>query len=221
MSASEIHELAAKLISAAAPESTTIYLLNPIGNVPTHEQVARIGGNPIGVTEERWPLFEGRPMEHLITIDLEAMPELRKDGLAEARAIALFISDPVENQAFEPGTQETAILVLSQEDIEGGELSAALCNNKIAAGGYQITPVKVPRGVFEELPEDQEHTDLEKLKNAIYAASGYAGGEPLWLQYPEHKGRFLLQFDESLVDVNLGDAGILYVFADTAFWQCH
>lgn len=30
-----------------------------------------------------------------------------------------------------------------------------------------------------------------------------------------------MQFDESFVDINLGDMGIMYVFADGGFWQCH
>jgi hypothetical protein len=29
-----------------------------------------------------------------------------------------------------------------------------------------------------------------------------------------------MQFDERFVDVNLGDKGRMYVYADTAFWQC-
>lgn len=30
-----------------------------------------------------------------------------------------------------------------------------------------------------------------------------------------------MQFDEGFVDVNLGDMGVMYVFEDSAFWQCH
>lgn len=32
---------------------------------------------------------------------------------------------------------------------------------------------------------------------------------------------FILQFAEEVVDVNLGDAGTMYVYADTAYWSCH
>ncbi len=62
---------------------------------------------------------------------------------------------------------------------------------------------------------------LRALWSKLYDAGAYAGGQPMWLQYPEHEGHFVLQFDESFIDINLGDAGVMYVFADTAFWQCH
>ena len=32
---------------------------------------------------------------------------------------------------------------------------------------------------------------------------------------------FLMQFDESLVPINLGDCGIMYVFVECAWFQCH
>jgi hypothetical protein len=40
------------------------------------------------------------------------------------------------------------------------------------------------------------------------------------MQGDEYEGPLLVQFDESLVPMNLGDAGVMYVFPDTAFWQC-
>lgn len=46
-------------------------------------------------------------------------------------------------------------------------------------------------------------------------------GPPMWLQDEACFGEFLMQFDEQFVYMNLGDMGIMYVFADTAFWQCH
>ncbi|MBA3545927.1 MAG: hypothetical protein H0T76_05560 [Nannocystis sp.] len=60
------------------------------------------------------------------------------------------------------------------------------------------------------------------LGSAIYGASARAGGSPIWLQGEEHDdGGFLLQFDESFANVNLGDCGVMYAFTDTQFWQCH
>lgn len=48
-----------------------------------------------------------------------------------------------------------------------------------------------------------------------------AGGSAIWLQGNEYDGEIIMQFDNCLVDMNLGDGGIMYVFKDTAFWQCH
>ena len=51
---------------------------------------------------------------------------------------------------------------------------------------------------------------------------GRALGFPIWLQGDEDSGgEFLFQFDEALAYTNLGDSGVMYVFDDTAFWQCH
>lgn len=33
-------------------------------------------------------------------------------------------------------------------------------------------------------------------------------------------GETFLSFEGSLIDMNLGDAGALYVFSRGAFWQC-
>lgn len=221
MKSKTIQELASKLNKTPTSECPTIYLLEATEDLPGQNSVARIGGKPIGVTPKTWPKFKRKHMEHLITLDLDEMPELKTGALSNTRAIALFISDRVENEAFEPSTKETAVVVLSQEDIENGEISPALRDNQVPARSYKITPVKVPPQVFDDLPEDQEESELGKLKDAILFSSGYAGGRPSWLQFEEHEGHFLFQFDETLADVNLGDAGVMYVFTDTAFWQCN
>lgn len=41
------------------------------------------------------------------------------------------------------------------------------------------------------------------------------------MQEEQHGGALIAQFDRSFVDINLGDMGVMYVFEDTAFWQCH
>ncbi len=80
--------------------------------------------------------------------------------------------------------------------------------------------LEVASAAFAELDDEQE-SPRRRLRGAIYGASARAGGSPLWLQGDEHDGDFLLQFDESFADVNLGDCGIMFVFTDTQFWQCH
>lgn len=63
--------------------------------------------------------------------------------------------------------------------------------------------------------------DLRAVRSAIYSAYAWGGPEPMWLQGDEYFGVFAMQFDEGFAYMNLGDSGIMYVFADTAFWQCH
>jgi hypothetical protein len=221
MTIKQIRELSSKLLATPDVRPTTIYFLEAIDKRPSPDSVARIGGKPIGITPDTWPLFDGKPMEHLITLDLAELPELKTGALADARAVALFIGDRMENEAYEPGTKETSIIVLSQDDIDKGEPPTSLRESGEPASRYEVTPVRVPASVFDDPHEEEEESPLHELRSAIYSSSCYAGGKPLWLQFAEHEGHFLFQFDESFIDVNLGDAGVMYVFTDTAFWQCH
>jgi hypothetical protein len=211
-----IRELSSKLIALPNANPITIYLLEAVNKEPSPNLVARIGGSPIGITSDTWPRFNGKPMEHLITVDLEEMPELKTGTLASARAVALFIDDRMENEV-------ASIIVLSQDEISKGEPSINLRVSDEPASCYKITPVKVPEAVFDDFQIEGGESPLEKLRGAIFSTSipGYAAGKPLWLQGKEHEGHFLFQFDESFIDVNLGDAGVMYVFTDTALWQCH
>ena len=62
---------------------------------------------------------------------------------------------------------------------------------------------------------------LEALRSKLFELPAYVGGSPIWLQREEHWGFFIMQFSEAFVNVNLGDLGEMYVFFDTAFWQCY
>lgn len=218
MSIELIRELTAKVLETTDSNLLTIYIAEAIDQEPAATTVARIGGVPLGITPMTWPRLNGLPMAHLLTIDLDDMPELKTDTLANARAVALFISDRIDNGAYEPHTPETVLIALSQDDIDQGEPSETLRESD-QASGYQLTPVKVPESIFDEPEEYDEENPLEQLRNAVFSAS-YAAGKPLWLQGDEYNGHFLLQFDEAFINMNLGDAGVMYVFADTAFWQC-
>jgi hypothetical protein len=172
-------------------------------------------------------------MEHLITLDLATMPGLRElPSLKQARALSLFVGSADNNSAFEPYTDETVLVRLSEQDVAKGLETAATAQGE-PSRTFSVTPVDVPAEVFEELlyedelealePDQAEQAQqLQELRDALYALSGRVLGEPLWMQGDESpRGTFILQFDESLVPMNLGDAGIMYVFTDTAFWQCH
>lgn len=56
--------------------------------------------------------------------------------------------------------------------------------------------------------------------SSLFLASAYVLGEPLWVQEDQGGDNFLLQFDSSFVDVNLGDSGVISMFKNDAFWQC-
>lgn len=217
MKIDKIVALSQKITKNGSP-TTTVYLLKP-GDSPLSSGVGRVGGDPVGVSDLNWPLFRGKPMDHLLTLDLEGMPALRTGPLADARAVSLFIGDRNVNEAFLPGTEETAIVVLSEADVSRGP-STPLRPAGAPARSLEITAVEVPLEVFRTQMEPDD-PELAELWGELFNASAYAGGGPIWLQQAEHEGQFLLQFDESFIDMNLGDAGVMYAFADTAFWQCH
>jgi hypothetical protein len=137
--------------------------------------------------------------QHVLTI---AASELDGGSLpGGAAAIALFVRDPQRNQAFSPGTDETRVVAVERPDAR-------------RARAVQVTAVDVPQVVFDEKDEP-----TRELRGQLRRAPGYLGGRPLWLQDAEHAGTFVLQARGSLLPMNLGDDGILYVFTDTAFWQ--
>lgn len=199
--------------------TTEIYIFQQEINKPMASSVKRIGGVPIGVTPATWPHFNGTPMQHVLTLDLVALPALRVGELANVRAVALFISHFENNQAFQPHTPESAVMLLSENDIQQGEPNEILNQHNSETQSYQVQPVTIPVSFFNHLGKTEKPGALRELQDLLYT-SAYAGGKPLWMQGNEHDGHFLCQFDETFIEMNLGDAGIMYVFTDTAFWQC-
>lgn len=213
---------------------------------PAATDINRIGGRPIGIAE--WPLYDGAPMHHVLTIDLDDHPDFQPPG---ARALAFFISSPSQHEAYAPHNPHTRILLLTDADLARGEtpLPAAL-----ADADDLIRPASL-----------RLETTAGLTRSELYQHS-FAGGFPIWLQGDETEDMFgdgdddddydddgdsdddddydsdgesddsdgprerrlppprsfVLQFDGSLIpDVNLGDLGIMYVFAETAWFQCH
>lgn len=82
----------------------------------------------------------------------------------------------------------------------------------------QQKALMVPTDIFGwEAPNEALKAIRQQLFNCAYL-----GGQPLWLQSDEHHAPFIGQFDEQLApDLNLGDSGVMYLFEDTAFWQCY
>jgi len=101
--------------------------------------------------------------------------------------------------------------------------------------GFNVVPFKVPVIIFgnpnaEYFDSEKEFADipeplktkLNELHKKVYGLNARVGGNPQWLQYNEgDEFSFIMQFDEGFADVNLGDCGLMYVYTDDAFWQCH
>lgn len=197
--------------------SERIYLFRRLEADGHGEDLNRVGGLAPGVDAGRWPKRKKEPMVHLFTLDLDTMPELRArvscDDGGAPRAVSVFCSSPDDNSAYKPGTKETAVVVSSAAQVAAAAEPPAEVDVR-EPGRFEPVAVNVPPGVWKGRSKGD-------LRSEIYRASGRALGEPIWLQRPEHAGSFLCQFDSGFVSMNLGDSGVMYVFADTAFWQCH
>lgn len=200
--------------SSKAP-TEVIYALRKLEKAPAKATFNRTGGKPPGVGAEAWPLCDDEPMVHLFTLDLETTPEL-KNPKGDTRTISFFCFSPGHNEAWEPGNDQTALLKATGE--QASAVDAPPDEAEIREEGY-FEPVRI------EVPSDVWNAKsgvLEELRGAIYQLGARVLGQPLWLQGDDGGGAgFVMQFDESFVDINLGDMGIMYVYTDGGFWQCH
>jgi hypothetical protein len=213
-----VAELARRAIAALPADAATtrVFLLERDEDDEPSAWVSRIGGAPVGVSAEAWPRHgKGKDarMEHLLTLAAADLPGATlPDGAA---AVALFIRNREHNDATSPDTDETAVLLLSEDDLAGGTWAGAAPPRELEACALRVTAVDVPAAVFGEDIDG----DLAALRTALLQCPGYALGEPIWLQEAEDVGDFVCQLDASLVPMNLGDQGVLYVFTSAAFWQ--
>jgi len=147
-------------------------------------------------------------MEHAITLDLSSTPKLKTRFPADTAAAAVFVSSLEDNEAFEPGTQETAVLLLTEQELAMGVIDGSgPANDGSASTTFVAHEITLPIEVFaEDILERDEDDSVYQLHEALSQFS-MAGGKPIWLQGVDHDGEIILQFDDSLVDTNLGDGG--------------
>ncbi|MCK6523309.1 hypothetical protein L6R49_17990 [Myxococcota bacterium] len=176
--------------------------------------LSQTGGAPPPLSDARWPTFKKEKMEFLLSLDLALLPELGA-GRPDAAAVALYLSSIDENAAYSPYNKESAVIWLTHDEV------AAWAPIRAAEPGDGIVAeaLDVPSAALYASDDGGAAYELHRL---IYALPGRALGAPIWLQGDEESGgEFLFQFDEALASTNLGDCGVMYVFDDTAFWQCH
>lgn len=181
--------------------------------VPEVGSLGRVGGIPQGVSLERWPTaFDDgdldaapTPMLHLLSIAVADLPHQFPRGV---RAIAVFINSAEMNSAAEPHSEDAAVLLINDDDLAGGQ--ATVPSNWVV----------LPEGLLR-------HEPARELTHQALGVSPIAALKPRWLQAPEYdESRFVLQFGEDFLhlpdryDGIFGDTGTLFVFEDTAFWQC-
>lgn len=234
--AEEIERLASEIFAERPDvERTTIYLLERAGEPADPGELNRVGAPPPNLPREEWPHRDGddaSPMEHMVTIDLESMPTLAERVRPDVRAVSVFVFNPEYNEAWSPFSSDAEVLQWTSDQLERGDDPTEERSEREGNAGdedeaerLEITAVDVPNGVFDNPyalePEERDPT-VEQLRDSVYQAPARAGGAPIWLQEDQAPSpHFLFQFDEEFIPMNLGDMGVMYVFAETAFWQCH
>jgi hypothetical protein len=139
--------------------------------------------------------------------------------------LALFIREAMENDAYLPGSGETAVMLLTDADLARGEWTGEPVDDP-PARAFDLYPVDVPARAFDDddaFYDDPDDPGVKKrwdLHCALMSADRI-GGRLIAFAGDDPADGFLLQFSEFLVDVNLGDAGTMYVFRDDAYWTGH
>jgi hypothetical protein len=207
------------LAAAKAKDAkTTITLIFPGEGAPARDAIQRLYGAPIGVESSRWPQANGQPMEHLLTIEtrlLSAEPRAHYTAKGVA-AVAVFLTRIDDHEAFAPGNAHAAIVELSAADLARGESDAPA-----ARAGRALLAVtrEVPEAVFQGGAKKGALAALRKVLDREDFLAPYRR-TPRWLQGPEADGLFLFDVSRDFApELNVGDGGRLFVFANTAFVQ--
>jgi hypothetical protein len=180
-----------------------------------------VGGAGISIDSDKYPHYDNEPMEHVLTLDLNDF-ECLKHRYPNARAISLYISDRMENEAYEPNTTETKVLILTQQDISNN-LSTSFTPKKLDKKSLNVEPIAIPKEFLKNSILKYEEGSWQKILYDFIYNSNYVCGYPIWIQNEDREDGFIAQFDASLLDINLGgglfSSGIMYVFDDDAYWQ--
>lgn len=203
---------------------------------PGPADINRVGGRPIGFDAASWPRREGAPMHHVLTIDLREHPTFGPPGV---RALALFISSPDQHEAYAARNDHTRVVLLSDADLQRGEPPwppELAGTDTLAPGALRfesaatLTREEIYRhsfaGAFPIWLQGDESEDYgggdDDYDDEGSDEYDDGDGDGDDVPRPDPPRHFVLQFDESLIPgINLGDLGIMYVFAETAWFQCH
>jgi hypothetical protein len=215
-----------RMANSAAGPKLRIYVLqvDREGYDPKPGTLARSGGKAPGIADKDIPKDQsGEPLTHLFTLDLDEIPELQ-EGYSGARALAVYCPEPGSGDR----TDELQLVPVSAKAVAALPYDGAGINPEEESEDDEseergrpiaIIPVDVPLAVFNRSESEGVARELRKM---IFNASGHVLGEPFWIQDDEGGGHdFIMQVNESLCDINLGDSGSLYVFGWGTVFQCY
>lgn len=220
--------LANRAIAHSSLEEMISYILVEEEREPTDDELNRANCDPLGVSDDVWPLFNGERASHLITIDLLTVPNLKGLFPSETRAISVFVSDPnnypINCAGLPPENNGFQVVQLTNSDIQRGVISKNPPMEFFPSRVFSCHEVTLPEKVFSEEYMDEiekldSNPELLELRRRL-GQLNVAGGYPLWCHGSEsgyEARRLILQCGMDLTEVNTGDGGSLLVFTDTAF----
>jgi hypothetical protein len=200
-----------RLLASASGPKQRVYLLEVDREsfTPKQGSLSRSGGRPPGLRPDAVPTAEdGEAMQHLLTLDLEELPELQR-WYPDARALAYFYPEPRLGRRY----AEAKLVAIPRA------AAAAQPNRGEDERPIAVVGIDVPSACFDRTND----RTLASIRAAIFGAAGQVLGLPLWIQGEDEEvsGEFVLQVNPGLADVNLGDLGSLYVFTEGTAFQCH
>ncbi len=181
---------------------------------PAKTTVNRMFGEPIGVDAKRWPKKGKKKLEHVITLEASVLSAIARASLGEGvAAIAVFVD------SIDKGFESAAIVSISSAQLPKATKAKATPGEASREHGVALEAIKVqvPERVFQDGKKAGPLFELRKLFDRMELVPGDG---PHWLQEPEDVDDFLFELGHSFApELNLGDAGRMYVFADTALYQ--
>lgn len=214
-----------RMANAVPGEKTRVYVLQVEREGYDHKPgtLARSGGRAPGIADKDIPKDKsGEPLTHLFTLDLDEIPELRAK-YSGARVLAAFCPEPNSGER----TDEFELVPVSREAVAALPHDGAGADSENdddddsedAGRPIAIVPLDVSLDVFNRASSDGTAKEIRKM---IFNASGHVLGIPFWIQDDDEGGDdFIMQVNESLCNINLGDSGSLYVFGWGTVFQCY
>jgi uncharacterized protein YwqG len=196
---------------------------------PITEPVTKFGGQPVWISEPQWPISKesGEPMAFICQIVL--VPELFGDTAGKL-AYIFMTDDGYVDETWDPDAGENAVII--QPGNTGVETQPLMNGPAIFDEEFsvELEPGEDPDFIDESDKHKMSSEERDEYNEAL--SGNKIGGTPGFMQFPEFPNggpwNLLLQLDSATVpfDINVGDAGIAYMFISTDgqkgkfLWQC-
>lgn len=186
---------------------------------PGAKTINRLFGPPIGIDIKQWPKKGKAKLEHVITLETRLLSDAARASLPDkAAAVAVFVD------SIQAGFERGVVVPLTKAQLAKGATAVTKGEGSIEAG-YALDAIRIsiPARVFQGGKKTGTLFELRRLLDRGDLLMPDRAS-PNWIQDPPQRdpGSFLFDLDQDFAnELNLGDAGRMYVFDETAIMQCH